>query len=116
MHPIIRGIAASIDSDETGATAHHHVILAWRVDLLTKQTIVTVGGYVSAAAFDAGRRWLMHTTLTLNAVPADGDALAWLYGHIVAVPSSLPEGANPAQPGGNPFAGAQLVMTEAVAE
>ncbi|MFZ6686576.1 hypothetical protein ACO0K0_02375 [Undibacterium sp. SXout11W] len=113
------GINKSIEVDATGAISGFHRITWYSVDLTSKTMTLTVSGYVSADAFNAGKQAMLSTNVTLQAVPGDTDLpLDFAYKAITAsapVPAA-PDPAHPMMPAvSNVFAGATLVPVPAPA-
>lgn len=76
----IIGLHASLFDDDTGAPITHFVISQYTIRTLNSpgsQTILQ--GYVSQAAFAAGKRPLTSRVIDVPHVPPEGDVLQWLY-------------------------------------
>lgn len=72
----IVGLEKPIEDPGTGGLATYHVVVQYLVQLYTGCSAVTLAGYVSRAAAEAGKSPLMHTTAQIKAQPA-GDSAAW---------------------------------------
>lgn len=73
-----------IEDESTGAVANYHVIEYVSIDYKYKTVTATLNGYVSKKAYEAGRNPLCSHSITVNALPEDGEVpLAWLYGKAV---------------------------------
>ena len=74
-------INREIEDESTGATASHHVIEYVSIDYKFKTVTATLNGYVSKKAYEAGCNPLCSHSITVNALPEDGEvSRAWLYG------------------------------------
>ena len=77
-------IKHEIEDESTGAIAHYHVIEYVGIDYKYGNTTATLNGYVSKEAHEAGRNPLCAHSITVNALPEDGEASrAWLYQKVV---------------------------------
>ncbi len=73
-----------IEDESTGAVANYHVIEYVSIDYKFKTVTATLNGYVSKKAYDAGRNPLCSHSISVNALPEDGEvSRAWLYGKAV---------------------------------
>lgn len=110
----ILGISKEIEADATGAIATFHRIEYYSVDLRSKTMTLVVNGYVSQAAFTAGKQALVSINVSLQGLPPEGDdALVFAY-HSAVAPAPVADPANaapmPMMPHSiNVYAGAQLV-------
>jgi len=107
--PTIIALEQAIEDAGTGGQASYHVVTQYGCSLAGEgSSTVTLAGYVSRAAFDTGKRPLMHITAQIKVRPT-GDCTAWpdwFYRQIIAFPS-----------GGNALSGATPVYeVEAPAE
>lgn len=81
---MIIAIKHEIEDENTGAVATHHVIEYVNIDYKFKTVTATLNGYVSKKAYDAGRNPLCSHSITVNALPEDGEvSRAWLYSKAV---------------------------------
>jgi len=77
-------ISHEIEDESTGAVANYHVIEYVGIDYKYKTVTATLNGYVSKKAYDAGRKPLCSHSISVNALPEDGEvSRAWLYGKAV---------------------------------
>lgn len=110
----ILGISKEIEADATGAIATFHRIEYYSVDLRSKTMTLVVNGYVSQAAFAAGKQALVSINVSLQGLPPEGDdALVFAY-HSAVAPAPVADPANPAPVPMMPhqtnvYAGADLV-------
>ena len=73
-----------IEDESTGAVANYHVIEYVSIDYKFKTVTATLNGYVSKKAYEEGRNPLCSHSITVNALPEDGEvSRAWLYGKAV---------------------------------
>lgn len=80
----IIAISHEIEDESTGATASYHVIEYVSIDYKSHAASATLNGYVSKKAYEAGRNPLCSHSITVNALPEDGEvSRAWLYGKAV---------------------------------
>lgn len=80
----IIAISHEIEDESTSAVANYHVIEYVGIDYKYKTVTATLNGYVSKKAYDAGRKPLCSHSISVNALPEDGEVpLAWLYGKAV---------------------------------
>ena len=88
--PTIIALEQAIEDAGTGGQASYHVVTQYGCSLAGEgSSTVTLAGYVSRAAFDAGKRPLMHIAAQLKVRPT-GDCAAWpdwFYQQILAFPS-----------------------------
>lgn len=75
MQKII-GLEKPIEDPGTGGMASYHVVVQHLVQLRTGTSAVTLAGFVSQAAAEAGKQPLMHITAQIKAAPT-GDSAAW---------------------------------------
>ena len=81
---MIIAINHEIEDENTGAVATHHVIEYVSIDYKFKTVTATLNGYVSKKAYDAGRNPLCSHSISVNALPEEGEVTrAWLYGKAV---------------------------------
>lgn len=77
-------IKHEIEDESTGAVANYHVIEYVGIDYKYKTVTATLNGYVSKKAYDAGRKPLCSHSISVNALPEEGEvSRAWLYGKAV---------------------------------
>ena len=80
----IIAISHESEDESTGAVAKYHVIEYVGIDYKYKTVTATLNGYVSKKAYDAGRKPLCSHSITVNALPEDGEvSRAWLYSKAV---------------------------------
>lgn len=80
----IIAISHEIEDESTGAVANYHVIEYVGIDYKYKTVTTTLNGYVSKKAYDAGCKPLCSHSISVNALPEDGEvSRAWLYGKAV---------------------------------
>lgn len=75
MQQII-GLEKPIEDPGTGGMASYHVVVQHLVQLRTGTSAVTLAGFVSQAAAEAGKQPLMHITAQLKTAPI-GDSATW---------------------------------------
>ncbi|MBB1601282.1 hypothetical protein [Variovorax sp. UMC13] len=75
MQKII-GLEKPIEDPGTGGMASYHVVVQHLVQLRTGTSAVTLAGFVSRAAAEAGKQPLMHITAQIKDAPT-GDSAAW---------------------------------------
>ncbi|MBB1601589.1 hypothetical protein [Variovorax sp. UMC13] len=75
MQQII-GLEKPIEDPGTGGMASYHVVVQHLVQLRTRTSAVTLAGFVSQAAAEAGKQPLMHITAQIKDAPT-GDSAAW---------------------------------------
>lgn len=81
---MIIAINHEIEDERTGAVASHHVIEYVSIDYKYGSATATLNGYVSKKAYEAGRNPLCSHSISVNALPEDGEvSRAWLYGKAV---------------------------------
>ena len=103
------GINKTIEADATGATATFHRIDYYAVDLRAKMTSLVITGYVSEAAFLAGKQSLLSSNVSFQVTPPAGvDVLTFAY-ETATAPAVVPDPSFPAAPHLSIFAGAELV-------
>lgn len=77
-------INREIEDESTGAVANYHVIEYVGIDYKYKTVTATLNGYVSKKAYEAGRNPLCAHSITVNALPEEGEvSRVWLYGKAV---------------------------------
>lgn len=77
-------IKHEIEDESTGAVADYHVIEYVSIDYKYGSATATLNGYVSKKTYEAGRNPLCSHSVTVNALPEDGEvSRAWLYGKAV---------------------------------
>lgn len=80
----IIAINHEIEDESTGAVASYHVIEYVGIDYKYGSATATLNGYVSKKAYEAGRNPLCSHSITVNALPEDGEvSRSWLYGKAV---------------------------------
>lgn len=80
----IIAISHEIEDESTGAVANYHVIEYVSIDYKFKTVTATLTGYVSKKTYDAGLKPLCSHSISVNALPEDGEvSRAWLYGKAV---------------------------------
>lgn len=81
---MIIAINHEIEDERTGAVASHHVIEYVSIDYKYGSATATLNGYVSKKAYEAGRNPLCSHSISVNALPEDGEvSRAWLYSKAV---------------------------------
>lgn len=76
----IIAISHEIEDESTGATASYHVIEYVSIDYKSHAASVTLNGYVSQKAHEAGRNPLCSHSITVEALPDDEEvSRAWMY-------------------------------------
>ena len=76
----IIAISHEIEDESTGAVARYHVIEYVSIDYKSHAASMTLNGYVSKKAYEAGRNPLCSHTVSVNGLP-EGEEIsrAWLY-------------------------------------
>ncbi len=95
--PEIIGLSKSIEDPGTGASTQFHALTAYLVMLRPPSCGVTMGSWVSQAAYEAGKQPLARITVKLAELPT-GDVASmpsWVCERILAAAPNLLSGAEP---------------------
>ncbi|CAN5439891.1 hypothetical protein BH10PSE18_BH10PSE18_19150 [soil metagenome] len=93
--PEIIGLSKTIEDPGTGASSQFHALSAYLVMRYPPSCSVTMAGWISRAAYDAGKKPLTNVSVRLDTAPT-GDVSgipAWACERILAAPTNALSGA-----------------------
>lgn len=82
-------IAIQHDTEDynTGAIATYHTIDSMYVDFKNRSVSATINGYVSKAAYEAGKSPLNSNSFTIQELPESGEVTRhWIYTKAIELP------------------------------
>lgn len=86
----IIGMEKEILAVDFDVPVHFHALSMFSVNFYDNSSSATFGGYASRAAFEAGKRPLIHTTAQINAVPTGdvSELTTWFVERLLAAATS----------------------------